>query len=157
MDCSTRPVLLFVPHARGPAYEKFMRALMGLDVSNGPLLRTGPANCNTARHNNNCWKLYLYLWDRIYQELNKTKYNSQKHQWGSTILQELGVSRAEATIATFHQLSSHSTPPRRSSSSWPSVLIFRNKTMRVGNIFFTCTASWISSAKHISQLTPRYL
>ena len=40
VDCSTQPVLLFVPHARRPAYEKFMRALMGLDVSNGALLRT---------------------------------------------------------------------------------------------------------------------
>ena len=49
-DCSTQPTLLFVPHARGLAYEKFMRALMGLDVSNGALLHTAsPGNCNPGK------------------------------------------------------------------------------------------------------------
>ena len=36
------PSYCLFPTRAAPAYEKFMRALMGLDVSNGPLLRTAP-------------------------------------------------------------------------------------------------------------------
>ena len=58
VDCSTQPVLLFAPHARAAAaYERFMRAVMGLDVSNGRLSRTAPLLAIATQ----LLKLYLRL------------------------------------------------------------------------------------------------
>ena len=55
------PSYCLFPTRAAPAYEKFMRALMGLDVSNGPLLRTTPRQLQHRPVITIAKKLYLGL------------------------------------------------------------------------------------------------